>query len=249
MRTNLRLLASAATLALAACGGGGGTGATIALADLQGFWNGPVAGAEFGGAASVRTVVLDDGRTWVFLHGAGAGEPLVGMAHGQLAVAGESFTGTGTRYDASGAALRTVALSGHPVMGGLSLASTDAGAAAPSTMDLAYDERFDTPAAAADVAGAWGFTQDGGSVTYSWTLDAAGVLSGTSTKGCSYAGEVLPRAGVAVYEVSITETCTGGNKTLDGVAKLNTAKTFLTFGLTTPDASEGMAFVAGRLAG
>lgn len=247
MQMNLRLLASAATLALAACGGNGGSGTPIALADLQGFWNGPVAGADFGGAASVRSVVLDDGRAWLFLHDDAAGEPLVGLATAQLGVAGESFTGNGTRYDATGAVVTTVSVAGNLTADGLDMTASSTGSATLSTMDLALDARFDTPAVASGVEGMWVFTQANGTIEGTWTIAADGSLTGNRTPGCTYTGTVTPHAGVAVYDVSITESCTGSAaKGLAGIAKLNSTGAFLTFGLTTADASEGVAFVVGR---
>ncbi len=248
MQFNKRLLATAAALALTACGGsGGGSGESIALTDLQGFWNGPVTGADFGGAATARAVVLDDGRAWVFLHGAGAGEPLVGLAAGQLAVSGERFTGNGTRYDASGAAQQSISLAGEPVADGLDMTASAQGSIALSTLDLAYDSRYETPATAAGVQGGWVFTQANGTITGTWTIAANGTLTGTRTPGCTYSGQVLPHPGVAVYDVVVTEKCSGlPDKDLSGIAKLNSAGSFLTFGLTTTDASEGLAFVVGR---
>ncbi len=247
MRMNLRLLASAAALALAACGGNGGSGTPIALADLQGFWNGPVTGADLGGAAVVRSVVLDDGRAWLFLHGAGAGEPLVGLATAQLAVSGESFTGNGTRYDTAGAPVTTVGVAGHLTADGLDMTAANTGSITPSNLALTRDARFDTPAAASAVAGTWVFTQANGTIEGTWTVAADGALAGTRTPGCTYAGTVVPHAGAAVYDVSVTESCSGSAaKTLAGIAKLNSAGTFLTFGVTTPDAGEGVAFVVGR---
>jgi hypothetical protein len=244
---NLRLLASAAALALAGCGGGGGSGASIALADLQGFWNGPIAGADFGDAAVVRSVVLEDGRAWLFLHGAGTGEPLVGLATAQLAVSGEQFSGTGTRYDATGAIAEAASVTGQPTAGGLSMKASHKGSTALSTMDLEADSRYDKPAVAADVVGTWNFTQADGTIEGTWTIAAGGALSGTRTSGCTYSGKVVPHGGVAVYDVSVTETCAGDPaRTLSGIAKLNTAKTFLTFGLTTSDAAEGTAFAVER---
>ncbi len=77
-----------------------------------------------------------------------------------------------------------------------------------------------------------------------WTVDANGVLSGTSTLGCSYNGSVAPHGSVAVFDVTLTETCTGSTTQLSGIAKLNTAKTFLTFGLTTADGGMAEAVVA-----
>lgn len=255
MKSMKLLAASSAFLALAACGGGGGGGSApvtppvvtvpaITLAQLQGFWNGPISGASLGGASTARSVVLSDGSAWLFLHD--AQDNLIGLSTAKLAVSGQTFSATGSRYPSSGAKIEAVTVTGAAPTT-TTFAVTVASGAGTSTLALTPDARYTTAATAADVTGNWRFTKAGATIVANWSVDANGVLSGTSTLGCTYNGKVAPHGTVAVYDVALTETCTGSTTQLSGIAKLNTAKTFLTFGLTTADGATGETIVAQKM--
>lgn len=246
----LRFLLSGTALVLAACGGGGATGPALTLEDLQGFWSGSVSGPGLG-ADKVRAVVLDDGSAWLFLHDAStAGEPLVGLAKVALSASGESFSGSGKRYLLSGNGVGSNMSVAGSVPAANTLAVTTSGAAGiASAPDLSYDNRYETAAQQADAVGSWRFTKEGGSIQWAWSIAADGTLSGSSTSGCTYSGRVVPNAKpVAVYDVTMTEACTNGSATLAGIARLNTDKTFLTFGVTTTDGAQADAFAAQKAA-
>ena len=248
--------ALAFTLTLAACGGGGGGGGggtvsppvvvtpPITLAQLQGFWNGPVSGASLGGATMARTVVLSDGSAWLFLHD--AQDNVVGLSTSKLAISGQTFSGTGSRYPASGAKADSITVSGGAPTS-TTFPVTVVSGAGSSALALTADTRYTTAATKADATGNWRFTKSGGTIVANWTIDANGTLSGSSTLGCTYAGTVVPHGSVAVYDVALTETCTGSVTALSGIAKLNTAKTFLTFGMTTADGALGETVVAAKI--
>lgn len=250
----LKWTLASSVFGLAACGGGGGGGGTVSppvvqvppitVAQLQGFWNGPVSGASLGGASTVRTVVLNDGAAWMFLHD--AQDNLVGLATAKLAVSGQNFSANAARYPASGAKAETLSVAGGAPTA-TSFAVTVAGSAGTSSLALTADTRYGSAASAADVTGNWRFTKQGGTIVASWTVDANGTLSGSSTLGCTYNGKVVPHGVVAVYDVALSETCSSGVVQLSGIAKLNSAKTFLTFGLTSADGNVGETVVAQKL--
>jgi hypothetical protein len=242
--------AAAAALLLAGCGGGGGNGsqpASMSIAEIQGFWDGPITGSDFGGAGKARVVVLENGATWIFLHDDSTpSEPLIGIATVTLSPSGSTFAGTGRRYPASGNVAATVTVAGNdPGAANLLLAATTG--MATSTLTLVDDVRYKVAAVQADVAAGWGFTKEGGNIVGTWTVASGGILTGSTTLGCTYSGTVVPHAAVAVFDVAITETCSGSVKQLGGIAKLNSAKTFLTFGLTTSDGAQAEAFAANKL--
>lgn len=242
---HLSLAAAAAALALAGCGGGGGGGtpapAPEPLAQPKGFWNGPVGGADLGGSYA-RAVVLDDGRSWVFLHDGSAGG-LVGLITAQVTTTPTTYAASGTRYLATGAQAGAVTMSGGAVTAsGLQLSVTQTGGG-QSTLALAADSRFATPARQVDVVGRWDFTQADQSILGTWTIDANGSLSGSRTSGCSYAGTVRPLPTAAVYEADLTEACPNVQpQRLSGIAKLNSAASVLTFGLSTAGGAQAIAF-------
>jgi hypothetical protein len=252
----MKLLVVCSALSLAACGGGGGGGGgatsnpppvqvpPITLAQLQGFWNGAVSGASLGGASTARTVVLSDGSAWMFLHD--AQDNLVGLSTAKLAISGQTFLATGARYPSSGAKAESVSVSGGAPTA-TTFPVTVVSATGSSTLALSADTRYNTAVTKADTTGTWHFTKAGGTIVADWAIDANGVLSGTSTLGCAYNGTLAPHGAVAVFDVTLTETCSTGVTQLSGIAKLNTAKTFLTFGMTTADGAKADTVVAQKL--
>lgn len=201
---------------------------SITLAQLQGFWN----GASLGGASVARAVVLSDGAAWLFLHD--AQDNLVGLSTSKLVISYQNFSGRGARYPVSGAKAETVIVSGGAT-GAPTFPASVTSSSGASSLALTADTRYTTPASKADTTGNWRSSKAGGTIIATWTIDANGPLSGTSPLGCTCNGSVPPHGTVAVYDVTITETCTGSITSLSGIAKLNTAKTFLPFGMTTAD--------------
>jgi hypothetical protein len=251
MKSNKRLLSLATLAALAAltgCGGsGGGDGPPLDLTKLQGYWTGSVSnsGAALGGATKARAVVLEDGTAWVFLHdGSQVSEPLLGLATASVHAVQDSFSGSGKRYPASGASVADLTATGSAPTGNSFTVNVTSGGAS-SALALTYDNAYETDAVQSDVVGTWHFTKAGGTIVADWSVDGAGVLSGTSTLGCTYSGTLRPRnTTTAVFAASVTESCTGSTKVLSGICRLNSTKAFLTFGLTTAGGAEAEAFVA-----
>ena len=245
----VRLLAlgTFSALLLAGCGGNGGDGPQLTLPQLQGYWTGNVNGVTtpVGGATRARAVVLEDGNAWIFLHdGSQASEPLLGLATATVMAVQQTFTGTGKRYPASGASVADITVDGGAPSGNAMTIDVSSGGAT-SHLAVTQDVAYNTPATQANVVGTWHFTKAGGTITADWIVANDGALTGTSSLGCTYSGSVRPRnATTAVYAVAVTETCTGSTKQLSGIGRLNTARTFLTFGLTTTDGEEAEAFAA-----
>lgn len=69
-----------------------------------------------------------------------------------------------------------------------------------------------------DVVGAWSASLGGNALTLRWSLAADGTLTGTSTTGCTYAGQLRPRADVALFDAEVQEACTSGNQGFRGIA-------------------------------
>jgi hypothetical protein len=233
----LKIVATATlTLALAACGGGGGSTSAPApapvasVATAQGIWQ-----SAPGAAASVSAVVLPDGQLWSIVADAGS----VRMTKASLAVQGAGFAGSGTSYTLGGAAASaTVSAS---AVEKTSLNGSIVSAGHSDALALAYQSRYETAAKLADVAGLWQATLGPGVV--SWSIDAAGVLSGTRTTGCTYTGQLSLRAEQkAVLEAAVTEHCAGAPAlALAGVALLSADKANLVMLMTSADGATGVA--------
>lgn len=224
--------------------GGQEPGPGTPLAQPVGFWNGAVSGTALG-ASYARAVVLEDGRSWIFLHDGSAGA-ITGLVTARLETSASGYQGAALHYGVSGSQVGGLTLSGPEAGSTLQLAARAADGR-QAALALEADARFAQPARQADVVANWRFSQEEGSITGTWTIDGNGRLTGSRSTGCSYQGTVRPHAGAAVYDVALTESCPGlAAVQLSGIAKLNSAATFLTFGLTTASENAGVAFTAAR---
>jgi hypothetical protein len=238
--SNLRsLLGLIATLALAACSDGGGISPNPITPSpdpltfaVQGFWSGAL-----DTSSSASAVIVDNGDAWVVFQ---QGATVTGFARAALQTTSAPYTGTGTRYNASGDnpqpfTMSTMALAGS----GLQATFTTGTQPATGPVNMAFDRRYDTPASPGDVAGRWRTTFNGAASVL--TLDIAsegGTMTGTSTTGCSYTGSLKPRpAGKAVFDLVLNETCLSSQVSLAGIGTLNEAKSSLALAYSTADRS------------
>lgn len=250
-----KTLLALSVIGLQACGGGGGSSTpALSLESVQGVYDTTVySGSGLGDATkAVRAVVLRDGVTWLFLRdGLVAANPSpVGVAKANVTVSGQSFSGSGKRYMlADNGSSNTLAVTGSvPATSTLGLSFSDrVGGTTTATSTVGAVSRFNATAAKSDMAATWTFsaTQDavgGGTVqvTWTWTVDANGTLSGSNTLGCDFTGTVLPRSeALAVFDTTINESCAGTTRIFNGVAFQNSTKDLITFGLILNDSSYG----------
>jgi hypothetical protein len=236
-------IAAAACLGfLSACGGGGGDTNVVDPIDLsavaQGYWSGDVIGGPDGARAATAIVtpalaayvVFDNGTTVTGL----AKVPLLVAADGTINV---RATGSGSYYKlGTGSSKQPFAIDGI-----VTTESKFTGKAGGVDFIWTGNAGYKTPAKASDLDYRWRGTAGNTTITYDWTVNINGVVSGSSTAGCSYEGTVKPNAsGVAVFDVSVREICsTDTRKTLSGVATLNSTKTSLQVAYTTADDAEG----------
>lgn len=98
-----------------------------------------------------------------------------------------------------------------------------------------------------EVAGVWTSRLSDAFLDVTFTIDSQGVLTGTSTTGCSYAGAVVVRPESFVYDARFTELCP--DKTLvllNGIASLSATKKNLTFTTMTADRLYAKALFFGK---
>lgn len=229
---------------IAGCGGGSGGGDDSAAAPLlKGFWEDPANTAT----NATKAIILTNGDAWLLFLDAGLSNRFARM---QLATSGNSFsttTGSGYQYHLDTPASREEA----SAAGTFTEKGTVSGtltAATNSTLSMTYNAaRSETAASLVDAAKTW--IGSYGSSTATMTIaTSTGVLSGTSTTGCTYSGTLLPRsADPAFFDVSFTENCPTANpatiKDLSGIGILNITKTALSIAATTADKTSGALFV------
>lgn len=227
---------------LSACGGGDVSVNNIAIpidppAVVQGFWSGSVTTGP--DSATKATAVVTPALTaWVVFDN---GTTVTGLAKVALSAAAASNTEVSAQGSGSYFKLGTT-LSKQAVA--LSATATTSGAFSgtlgTSTWAWQSNASYKTAALASDLVANWTGTAAGKAVSYNWTVDGNGALSGSSTTGCSYSGTVKPNAaGVAVFDVLVTEACSGVTKTLTGIATLTSAKSALAVAYTTTGDAEG----------
>jgi hypothetical protein len=98
---------------------------------------------------------------------------------------------------------------------GLSLAVTKAGQT--DRFMLSYGARYEDKVELANFVGNWADVV--GDIKVSWTFDAKGAITGTSSSSCSWAGKLsLRNEAKGVADVVVTETCAGTSVVLKGIA-------------------------------
>jgi hypothetical protein len=217
---------------LSACGGGGGSSAPVPVvvntsADLVGRWENPAANWDAkwlapvsGQTASPIWQLSRDGSSMAYMEATVAADGTV-TASGKryaLNVAGEgALQSTSQTWNAKASALS----------GQTRLTFNDGTLLTRSPAQALVVQ--------ADVTGGWTSQLGNGLVTLNNSIDAQGVLKGTSTTGCSYVGYVVVRANSFVYDTRLSETCIDGvEKLLNGIGSLSTDKTRLTLTLLGP---------------
>lgn len=227
MSKHMRWLASLAlALALAACGGGGGGGGEQTSAPVlpQGIWR--ASGVD----GTLAVMVLPEtvgGSVWAV--GRSADQTTTSLYQASLGASGQAFSGTGTAL--------TVVGSASPTSTPSLTVTLAAGSPSGQTMSfalngevgsLAYGSHYNTPASLTAASGTttqwsgdWSSSQSVqglGSLVTQWTVGTDGVISGSGTGGCSYAGTVSLRPeSKAVVNVALTETCNSNVLQFSGI--------------------------------
>ena len=228
---------SAACLGLlSACGGGDANAPSDPPAVVQGFWSGSVTNGP-DSATTASTVVAPDLTAWVVL---GNGTTLTGLVKVPLVAAAASTTTVSATGSGHYFKLGTVGRQTRALAGTATTNNQFEGTVGSASFAWTGNATYKTAAKASDLVAAWKGTAGGQTIVYNWALNGSGDVSGSSTSGCSYAGKVQPHAtGVALFNVNVTETCAGVNKTFSGIATLNAAKTALNVAYTTAGDAEG----------
>ena len=226
---SLSILLSAA---LTACGGGGGDGspATGASAQAQGRWTSVVnstpaytaVGLPSSGSSAVVWALANDASRLAKLSLQDSGA-LTGRSY---ALGQNATTTTAVSGQWSTSEPQTITLEGLPG-GKLTLKQTDG---------------LTTSAVQADAAGVWKATAGGNAQVVTLTVTAAGAISGQSTTGCTYAGNLVAMASATVYSAAIREACPDNVATqYHGIATLNPARNALSMVATSADETVGVA--------
>jgi hypothetical protein len=100
----------------------------------------------------------------------------------------------------------------------------------------------------ADAAANWRTTLRGGAVVINWSVGADGLISGASSTGCSYAGNLAAQPEIRVFKVSFKESCPNlAARDLSGIATVKSDLSTLKVLATTANDAQGAALLFAKL--
>jgi hypothetical protein len=224
--TNVKYLLAVGSLlfTLVGCGGGGNDGIddgghnddgeVIAEKSIGGIWNGNVSSVD--GTTSIPStgVVAEDGRFFFF-------SPLE-FDVGTFITSENSFTSDLKAYVPFGEAFAIVngEISGSFIeREQISGTSRFEDGTSASTFLYNYDPTYETPSSLSSIAGLYGVTDEEGAYTETFTIDAAGAVTGFNTDGCVANGEIkLVDSRYTIYDIQLTVTACETDRNLSGLA-------------------------------
>jgi hypothetical protein len=225
MRT-LKLLALAISIFLTACGGGGGGGDTPAatVTSAEGVWVGSTTSST-GTTTPAIGLILDSGEYFF-----GTGTDYSGVSFGKASISGSTITSSDMRdYYPTLNALVPGTFTGSVTTGSslsVNVSETYNGTAYTGTGSFTFDTTYNEPSSLATIYGTY-VSPNAFSNSYTYTVDANGVLSGSSTN-CTFAGQVTVRNSAKnIYNLSITTGDTTGHTCALGVRTLTGAATYV----------------------
>jgi hypothetical protein len=203
----------AATLigTLAACGGGGGgpdptPATTLKASDLQGRWS-HTSSTPTQTAYIIPTAGSSGTEGWMLT------SDLSVLEYWSLNTSGSNSVSANVQRYSLGADTdpTTASYSGTASVEGTPSLILNA-------QTYSRTSNLNTAVVLASVSGTWTASAGGSTVTQTLSVNASGDISGSSTTGCSYSGQLSSRVGVGVLGLSLTETC--------GTAPTQTVKSF-----------------------
>ena len=215
------------------------------VTSAEGLWMGATpTGRTVGG------LVLDDGSYWVFYTARGNPNVLAGLVQGTGTSHSGSFGSSNTRdFNLEGAGIRAATISGTYAQnksfnGTIAYVNGETGSFAST-----YDADYELAPNMNRVAGNYsGFRTD--NQTVSVALNSAGIVSGSFTDGCTFAGSFSPRATGNVFNVTVTfggGACSNGTDTINGVAFYDAATQRLYSAALNSARTNGFIFIGTKL--
>lgn len=201
-----------------ACGGGYGDRdfSSLPVTSAEGLWTGATPTRR-----TVAGLVLDDGSYWVFYTARDNPTVLAGLVQGTGTSHSGSFGSSNTRdFNLEGAGILAATMSDTYLQKSNFHGTIDYFNGDTGSFTSTYDEDYESAPNVNLVAGTYaGARAD--NHTFTVTVDSAGMLSGHSSDGCTFAGTLSPRAKGNVFHHAVTfggGTCTHGTETVTGVA-------------------------------
>ncbi len=220
MKRSSSRTALACCAVLAACGGGGGDAAVAP--SIAGLYEG-----SGGSNRASELLILDSGRYYlVYGLGSASATPVGGVIVGDGSASDTTFASANAHdFNLQSHTLLTATLSS--TIASMASASTAVvrSDGSSATYGGTYNATSGNGASLATLAGTYGGELVGLADTLPsvLTIDMSGVLAGTTSASCSYAGIAMPHGGANAYDVTLNlrSGCPNAGSTLHGHAFLS----------------------------
>lgn len=213
---------------MSACGGGGDSSSQSALATqrIAGIWIGTFTSNVVSSTFDVTGIIAESGIGRFASTSTGAQYSGVISVNG-MGVNGISFSATVNAYAPfgevfpDGSRVGIVGISGAATPRG-AMSGTYSGVGDSGTFSLTYSGLYERPSSLSSVAGTWsGIVSSGDNNTI--TVDSSGNITGSSTSGCIYSGNVGiidPFYNAYSVNLSLNNNCGFGSGNYNGFAAL-----------------------------
>jgi hypothetical protein len=204
---------------LVACGGGGDAGPVASLAGLYEGSGGSNRASEF--------LVIDDGRYYlVYGLSSASAAPVGGVILGDGSANGSTFASSNAHdFNLLSRTLLTGTLNSTVVPKASASTALVRSDMTSATFSGTFNGASGVDASATALMGTYAgeFAGLGGTDASVLTVDALGVVAGTTSGSCTYAGLALPRSHANAYDLSLTfgTGCANAGSTQHGHAFLN----------------------------
>jgi len=257
-RTTHWILAATVVLTMSACGGGGGSATpnpnpdpnppdptpTFNPADLQGRWGATVDSATPGGATAYLVNVVpganNTAQAWLLTVENNHATRLT-----KVSVDTHQMV-TGWAYDLTDDSGNAQALTNVTATSDLNASPKSLTVSGLASSPLVFTPSTAPADAAnqADAASNWNASTRAGSVNVSWTVGSDGLLTGASSTGCSYTGNLAAQPTQPVFNIQFTESCPNlAARELTGIATVKSDLTALKVLATTANDAQGVALL------
>ncbi|WP_162633953.1 MULTISPECIES: hypothetical protein [Paraburkholderia] len=205
-------------------------------AAAEGLYSGTSAANE-----RITGVVLETGAYYVFFGPPGGAAGVAGVVTGTGISDGGTFSSSdGRAFDMLNHSVTSASLSATYVAKQSLDGSVSINEHSPS-FTSAYNTLYDQAPSMTSLAGAWSgqAASTGGLETSSLTVSASGAISGTTSTGCAFTGELAPHGNHGgVYDISLSfgaAPCPFASSSLSGIAVFDPAA--MTLVAAAPDAT------------
>ncbi len=241
----IKVLAVSWLLALAACGGSGNSGTPPApLISAEGLWAGSTSTSR-----TVTGIVLDNGTYWLLYSVPNVSALTAGFIQGTGTSLNGSFSSSdGVDFNISGQGINNATVSAsYATKQSLNGSATYANPNSTYTFTSAYNADYDkTPSLSAIAGNYLGIASVAGSnEAITMVINPQGLVAGTGTSSCQYAGLVVPRAKGNLYDLSLVisgSNCATGTSSVTGIGYFDAGAKRLYLAALNSARSNGLVF-------